>query len=909
VAGDGRPVALGRGRQRALLGLLVLRANEVVSQERLVDELWGESPPPTALTALHGHVSRLRKLVGDDRLQTRLPGYLLRIEPDELDLNRFRDLADRGRYREALALWRGPPLSDLAFEPFARGEIDRLEELRLATLERAIDEDLAAGRHAELVGELEALIRANPFGERFVSQLMLALYRCGRQADALEVYRTARARLDDELGLEPSEPLRRLERRILDQDPSLEPEPPARRRGNLPAQASSFIGRMAEVEQIRELLARPDVRLVTLTGTGGTGKTRLALEAVRELPVMPADGVWFVPLAAIADPELVVFAIAQALGVQTSQGQPVLDALRAFLAERRVVLVVDNFEHLLDGASVVGELLAASPGLTVLATSRDHLNLYGEFVYSVPPLGLSEGIELFVERARAARRDFALDDDGADDVSSICTQLDGLPLAIELAAARVRSLELHELAGALSSRLEVLTDGPRDVPARQRTLRATIEWSHDLLTAAEQALFARLAVFAGGCTAEAAAAVCCADLSLDPAAALRALTQKGLLVRSDVDGEQRFAYLETIREFALERLAGSGAGEVTRDGLAQFLREHAEDGGPNIRGAERAAWLAWNARELENIRAALAWCADAGDAETGLLLFGALMSFWLGRGLFTEGLALAEALLRRSTEPTVGRARTTLASAMLSMLGFGDLERMATCGGEAVELARRLDQPWLLAVGLNVQGTVVRFGGDHAAAHRLYREALDVAGHGELWWPSTLGWGNLGVTAVIERRYVDAVEVLEPAAAFALDAGEGYWAATFLTLLCLSLARLGELERSGHAGHEALTLFGELGNWWGVATTLEALATLAHARGEELAAARLLGAEEEACRREGVVEWISVAWEREQTVRGVAEAVGQEAFERALAEGAELGPAEVVACAESVARLEFTAPA
>ena len=406
-------------------------------------------------------------------------------------------------------MWRGPPLSDLAFESFAQGEIARLEELRLAALERRFERDLADGRHADLIGQLTAALREHPLRERFTAQLMLALYRAGRQADALAAFQDARSRLVEELGLEPGEELKALQRRILEHDPALDLATRARRRTSLPASPSSFVGRRRELEHLRELLQRRGPRLLTLTGAGGTGKTRLALEIARRLEDGFADGACFVPLAAVGDGELVAPAIAQALGVRPGPGQSIAEALKAFVRERDLLLILDNFEHLLDAAPIVSELLAAAPELTVLATSRTYLNLYGESEYAVPPLGLEvEAISLFAERARAARTDFAPTDGNAAAIAAICARLDGLPLAIELAAARIRTLSPAEILARLERRLELLTGGPRDVHARQRTLRDTLRWSYDLLPAREQRLFARLGVFAGGWSARAADAVC-----------------------------------------------------------------------------------------------------------------------------------------------------------------------------------------------------------------------------------------------------------------------------------------------------------------------------------------------------------------------------------------------------------------
>jgi predicted ATPase len=922
VVEDGHALPLGRGKQRAVLALLVLRANEVVAQDSLVDELWGGSPPPTASTALHGYVSRLRRLLGPARLETRPPGYVLRLEQGELDLHRCRQLVERSHYRKALGLWRGPTLADVAFEPFARSEIERIEELRLATLESALEDDLAHGRHVELVGELEALVAQHPLRERFTAQLMVALYRSGRQADALEAYRATRTWLVAELGLEPGESLRRLQRQILDHDRALDAVPGIRRRArrtNLPAPATSFVGRARELDQARRLLSRSEARLLTLTGAGGTGKTRLALELARERTDDLADGVWFVPLAPVSDPALVPSAVARALGVQQSRGQSIADALADFLRERELLLVLDNLEHLLDAAELAGELLAVAPGLTILATSRVHLNLYGEFEFGVPPLVLPDmrelprleflaeldAIRLFVERAHAVKPSFELTSANAAAVAQICARLDGLPLAIELAAARVRTLTVDELVARLVQRLELLTGGPRDVHARQRTLRDTIAWSYDLLTPVEQTLFSRLAVFAGGCSVAAAEEVCCDGLAIDTAHGLASLARKNLLQRENADGyEARFAFLETIRELALEQLAASGDENATRGRHAGFFLGVAEDGGPNLRGAERAAWLARLDLELENVRASLAWSAcDEGDEELGLRLAGALLTYWMSRGSFVEGATAADALVRPSTAPTLGRARGLLTSAMLGYMATGNVAQTVARAAEAVELCRLLDDQWFLSASLNLYGTALRFS-DHHEALRLYDEALDVAGSGELWWPSVLVWGNLGITALLEGRHEEAAGLFERAAGFARDAGDQFWTAVMASLLGRVLTPIGELRRSGESQEEALGLFLELGNAWGIATALEAFAQLAWARGDAAAAARLFGADEEVRQRAGIALWAPIETEHGEGLRAVAAEIGENAFSQAFAGGRSLTQDEAVACATAVARRE-----
>src|SRR6266511_5404987 len=468
VESDGRDLTPSRPKRRALLAALLLRANEVVSTDDLIEIVWADSPPPSSQVALQGHVSALRKALGAD------------------------------------------------------------------------------------------VIEARPR-----AALMLALYRSGRQAQALEVYAEGRRRLVDELGIDPGPALQQLERQILNQDEALDvPAPGALRPPtNLPVPATPLIGREAELDQIR--LRLESTRLLTLTGTGGSGKTRLAIAAAAELGERFPGGAVFVELAALADAELVLPTITQTLGIRESGARTPVEALVDALADTAPLLVVlDNCEHVLGAAPVLSRVLAAAPSMTVLATSREPLHVAGERAYPVSPLRSDEAVTLFVERAQAARPDFELTETNEPSVAEICRRLDGLPLAIELAAARIVLFPPAALLARLDQRLALLTGAGRDRPERHQTLRAAIDWSHELLPESRRALFARLSVFAGGWTLEAAEAVC--DGDLDVIDGLASLLDKGLVRYVGTDEEPRFAMLETIREYSLERLDERGDGPSTR---------------------------------------------------------------------------------------------------------------------------------------------------------------------------------------------------------------------------------------------------------------------------------------------------------------------------------------------------------
>jgi predicted ATPase/DNA-binding SARP family transcriptional activator len=818
IACGDRLVPVAAPRQRALLAILLLRANEVVSSERLIEELWGETAPPTAASALRVHVAQLRQALGsvmptDRLLVTRAPGYALMVGPDQLDLHRFerlvqegdRALADGRRLeaaqalRDALALWRGPALADLAYEPFAQTEVARLEELRLGAIEKRVEADLALGRHADLVAELEALVAENPLREGFRRQLMLALYRSGRQAEALAAYQDARRTLLDELGIEPGPSLQRLERGILRQDPDLERRGPAAGGPTtLPSELTTFVGRERELDELRTTLTRSDVRLLTLTGAGGSGKTRLAAQAAREVADDFADGVVYVRLAALADASLVTRTVAQTLGVPESAGRPLLESLIIHLEAKEQLLVLDNFEHVLPAALDVAGVLAACPRVRVLATSRIPLRVQGEHEFEVPPLDVppeeaelpelvaSPAVQLFAERAQAIRHDFAVDEENGPAVGELCTRLDGLPLAIELAAARTRVLSPAAMLARLQDRLELAAGRGR--PSRHRTLRTSIAWSHDLLGERERALFRRLAVFRGGCTLAAAEAV---DVSSsDTFATLTSLVQHNLVkTRWSVDGEARFEMLETIAEFAREQLAESGELDEVRRRHTAFFVDLAEAVEPHLYDDGRAPSMLVLGDERDNIRAALAWSVEHDEARLGLRILAALwLMYWTQ---FNEGLEWAERLLPlpSAAPPTPERAGA-LFTAQLCAAGGGDLVLSRQRGEEAVVVARGIGDDKLLAFALVLLVAIV----DRDPPSVLARcdEALEVASRtGNLWIEA---WMNLigGLAANLVGEFDEARSRASAAVATFSELGDSWSRSSAAMSLGIALIALGE---------------------------------------------------------------------------------------------------------------------
>ena len=488
---------------------------------------------------------------------------------------------------------------------------------------------------------------------------------------------------------------------------------------NLPVQPNVFIGRSRELEEAEALLAREDVRLLSLTGAGGAGKTRLALQLAAAVIEHFPDGVFFVSLAPVRDWELVVPTIAQTLGLREQPSEPVLETLTEYVHDRRMLLVLDNLEHVLAAAPALSGLLASAPELALLVTSRTPLRLMGERTYAVPPLDESESVSLFAERAHAADAEFAVTDENERDVAEICARLDGLPLAIELAASRVRALPPAALLRRLNDRLKLLTGGASDLDERQRTLRATIEWGFELLPTAEQALFAQLGVFVGGCRIEAAEALSRADL--DILDGLQSLLENSLLRRkADADGEPRFWMLETIRDYACELLKQSGEAEDAHRRHVAYYTAEAERLDLESRTGDHAAVLARLDDERANQRAALDWAREHGDGELMLRLATALWGFWAARGYIAEGLlALEDALATSGERP----ARALLGSCTLRSMS-GDTEGLLHQADEALRAAEQLQDDFSLAQAWNLVGRARSFRGELGEAERAWRQAL-----------------------------------------------------------------------------------------------------------------------------------------------------------------------------------------
>ena len=670
----GVPADVPGARLRALLAALALEAGHAVPKAALVDWIWGERPPADAANALQRLVSRLRKALPAGLVEGQADGYRLTVEPGAVDAVRFERLVGQARadegprrvalLREALALWRGPAMQGVGLpdSPAFDAAVTRLEGLRLTAMEDMFEAEASRGRGAGLVTELTDLLAAHPVRERLAAALMRALAAAGRDSEALLVYQRTREALADALGADPSPQLSALHVALLRGELG---QPEQRwqqegRKSNLRAELTSFVGRDADAAAVRELIAGH--RLTTLTGPGGSGKTRLATETARTLLGGLPDGAWLVELAAIgadgdvARPALAGLGLRDALLGGVPDAEPT-DRLIAALRDREALLILDNCEHVIEAAAAFAHrVLGECRRLRILATSREPLGITGEALWLVEPLALpsahssqaeaesSPAVRLLRDRAGAVRRDLAADAGTLSTMAGVCRALDGMPLAIELAAASLRTMTIDQLARRLDDRFRLLTSGSRTARPRHKTLRAVVDWSWELLTGAERTVLRRLSVFSGGASLEAAERVCAGDgvgreqvLEL-----LTALAEKSLLVTAG-GAAPRYRMLGTIREYAGQRLAEAGESGPARRAHLAYFTELTEAAEPHLRRAGQLEWLAALGAEHDNIGSAMRGAVAAGEARAAMrLAAGAGWYWWLG-GHKAEGSELITA--------------------------------------------------------------------------------------------------------------------------------------------------------------------------------------------------------------------------------------------------------------------------
>ena len=829
--GDEQDVVVAGAKLRTLLAVLALHVGRVVLADQLIDALWGEDPPTSARNGLQGLASKLRRTLGSaDLVAMRGDGYALELPADAVDVHRFEQLVAAGQaaaaggdqsgavalLAEADSLWRGDPLADFTYEDFAVAAIARLSELRLAVIEERLDIELQLGCHRGAIAQLEELVSAHPLRERLRGLLMIALYRAGRQADALRIFQEGRSILGEELGLEPGHELRELELAILAQDRALDAgtaagagtvtRPESRStipesRSTIPESLTPLVGRDEELRHLTGLLA--EHRLVTLVGPGGVGKTRLALEVGRAESAGLRFGGCLVELAPVGDPAGVRAAIASALDL------PDPHRLAEMIGDRDLLIVLDNCEHVIATAAEVAEdLLRRCPGLRVIATSREGLRVGGETIWPVPPLAADDAVRLFVGRAQAAGARLELSDDHLAAISDICTRLDGLPLAIELAAARTRAFSIKQVASRLDDRFRLLAGGSRTALPRQQTLRAVVDWSYELLFEEEQRAFERLAVFPGGCDLATAEAVCADDtLAADDLHDLiRALVEKSLVIAVPRGEALRFTQLQTLAQYGRDKLDERGEAEAFCDAMAtHYARLCAESSSAYV-GDRQRAWLTAIDDEQDNLRAALEWAVANDDAETALTIAGgASWPHWLAGTLVegrrwlddafacggeasesTRALALTGRGLIEFLSGSPDRADADLEAALATFRELDDVPSMALARSFYAEIAavrgdvdearrRRLEQlafygeqpdaPFVVAARAYSRAKLATLDGDLAEAELHYRAAAE--GFSRIDRPVMLSI-SLGMVADFDERsgdYAAAARALDEAIA------------------------------------------------------------------------------------------------------------------------------------------------
>ncbi|MGK5683474.1 BTAD domain-containing putative transcriptional regulator [Actinoplanes sp. URMC 104] len=804
-AGNGAAVDIPGARLRGLLVALALQPGRVVGKASLVDWIWGERPPVDAANSLHRLVSRLRKLLPDGAVEGHPEGYRLAVEPEAVDAKRFELLVAAGRLEEALALWRGAALQDVGLPDSAALDAARvrLEEMRLTALEDRFE--ASPGQ----VAELTALVAAHPVRERLVAALMRALAAAGRSGEALQVFQRTREVLAETLGTDPSPELSALHVALLRGEGTRAPQ---ERTSNLRAELTSFVGRDAEVAQVRALVGGH--RLTTLIGPGGAGKTRLATEAARTLLGDLPDGVWLVELAPVAADGDVAQAALTGLGLRDALlgGAPdadPADRLVAAIGDRAVLLVLDNCEHVIERAAAFAHrVLGECRRLRILATSREPLGITGEALWQVEPLASAPAVRLLRDRAAAVRRDLATDAATSSTLVRVCRALDGMPLAIELAAARLRTMTLEQLAARLDDRFRLLTGGSRTALPRHRTLRAVIDWSWELLTEPERAVLRRLAVFSGGASLEAAERVC-AGGCVQPADVLELLTslaEKSLLV-PEGDGAPRYRMLGTIKEYAGARLAEAGETESARRAHLAFFTELTEAADPHLRRADQLAWLALLEADHDNIGAAMRGALAAGDAQGAMRLVGGAGWYWWLAGHKAEGIELITAATGTPGEVTDDvRASAYALAVHFTSSGRSDEHRTAEWTHRAYEASlrsRSRDPRLRLVVALE------RMFAEPGALLSVWDPLLD----DEDPWVRALARLHFGKARImLGRPGREAEDAIESALAQFRALGErfGIWFA--LTELTERLAVRGDFAGAAGLLEQAITVATEVGS-------------------------------------------------------------------------------------------------
>ncbi len=872
VIEDGVSVRLGGPRTRSLLAALLIETDRFVSRDRLIDELWGDEPPATAENALQAQVASLRRVL-PGRIETSGTSYRLVVRADEVDARRFERAVGEARaskerqpalaaarLADALAGWRGPAFDGITAGQMAAAEATRLDAMRrTAQVDRA-DACLALGENETVIGDLAGLVAADPTDERLAGLLMLAQYRASGASLALATFEEVRAAIERELATTPDPALLELRLAIERHDPTL-----AGPTAGLPTPTTRFVGRERELRETLELLGTS--RLLTLVGPGGGGKSRLALELGRAMAASRLAEVHLVSLATLPPGGSVTRLIADGLDVRERRGEPLIDGILARLRNRRVLLLLDNCEHVLTmAAGLAAELLSGAPGLRILATSREPLGASGEIIWPVAGLGLpspsatdteklgADSMRLLADRAAAARPGFTLDRRDLAAAVALCRRLDGLPLAIELAAARLRGLSLPDILTRLEGRMDLPTSRGEATPERHRTMRAAIDWSHDLLEPDERRMLRRLAVFRDSVDLPAALAVwgevAAGD---DPFESLCRLVDQSMVVATpDLGGRTSYRLLETIRQYAEERLADAGESALTRARHATWcagLVQAARDWG----GADQETWLARLGAAHNDLLASLTWSlGEGGDPEGALRMTADLWWYWYVRGHVAEGLVWLRRTLAASS-PVASRARAAaLRGSSALARSSGDYREAIRAGEACLAMCRDLDDRQGVAGSLNSLSATALAMGQVDEAVRYGEASLHEVRGSENQRGLGASLTNLGTALRNQDRYDDADGALREASAVFHALGDVRGETSTIINRAILERRRGHLAEARISCLEALRMCVVLGHAEGQVDCLDVVATIEVAEGRHADGLRLFGVVGAARRRLGL---------------------------------------------------------
>jgi predicted ATPase/DNA-binding SARP family transcriptional activator/DNA-binding CsgD family transcriptional regulator len=918
----------------SLVKMLALAADHQLHREQTMDLLWPGLKPEAAANNLHHALHVARRTIepssppGAASRYLHVGGERLTLCPEGrlwVDVEAFEEAAATARhalepaaFRAAIDLYPGELLPQDLYEPWAEERRVELRGVYLRLLMALAGLYEKRGQFEKAIEELRRVMAVDPTHEGACVGLMRLYALSGQRGEALAQYQRFKGALFRQFETEPAAATSRLYEEIWagtfssadapssyasSSPEELTPQKGMSGRHNLPLVRTSFVGRLREVLEVKRLLSM--TRLLTLTGAGGSGKTRLALEAARDLVGVYPDGAWFVELASFSEPEFVPQAVAGALGVREQPNQELVETLKEVLGARQTLLVLDNCEHLIEGVvHLVDALLDTCPRLRILATSRETLNAVDEVSWVVPSLSVPdrsqevyrveelegyESVRLFAERARQRDISFALTPRNVPAVAQICRRLDGMPLAIELAAARVKVLSIEQISGRLDESLGLLTAGSRTSLPRQKTLRATIDWSYGLLSQEEQTLFRRLSVFAGGFSLEAAEAVCagrsiCEDGVLD---LLAQLVDKSLVVVQEQLGEARYRLLETVRLYGWEKLHESGMIMSTRRTHANFFLALAEEVEPKLKGAESRLWLERLELEHDNLRAALRWAADTGERQTELRLVGALRWFWVRRDHMSEGRRWLEDALERAG-PSGRAAARAKALCGAGFLAFSQIDHPTARARleESVEIYREIGDRHGLAYALSFLSLVMAHQGELAPARTLAEEGVTLFREEDAdRWGLGIALANMGIVAEAQADYDQALRLFEESAAILRELGDRWCHSIPLRHLGIVASRQGNYARAERLYKESLASLCELGEIWMISLCLEELAAVACAQGEFPRAVRLWGAEEAICEALGSSVRALYRADHERDVAAARAGLGEEEFEEAWAQG------------------------